>query len=139
DHDIPSRRLCMMCHGSLPEHVLGVGAIQMSHDKPGLNIKTLGDAGLLTVPHPESFAIPGDAVAKAALGYLHANCSHCHNPNGVRMRIPYSLRLYVGDTTVEGTNAWKTTVNVPVAGYVNDTVVVRLLPGQPELSCIYFR
>jgi hypothetical protein len=24
--------------------------------------------------------VPGDAVEAAALGYLHANCSHCHNP-----------------------------------------------------------
>jgi hypothetical protein len=23
--------------------------------------------------------VPGDATARAALGYLHANCAHCHN------------------------------------------------------------
>jgi len=24
--------------------------------------------------------LPGDELDQAALGYLHANCSHCHNP-----------------------------------------------------------
>ena len=36
-------------------------------------------AGLLSAPPPRELALPGDEIERAALGYLHANCSHCHN------------------------------------------------------------
>ena len=103
-HDIPSRLLCKMCHENLkPSRVLGFGAIQL--DAPATNagdttLASLVAANTLTVnpPTPTNgtyFPIDGN---KAALGYLHANCSHCHNPtSAVHDIVPMELRLLVGE------------------------------------------
>jgi hypothetical protein len=36
-------------------------------------------SGLLSDPPAGGFTVPGDEVERAALGYLHADCGHCHN------------------------------------------------------------
>lgn len=72
-HDIPAASQCLGCHGGTPSRVLGFSAIQL-----GATTQQLFDEGLLTQA-PPSLELPGDEVAQAALGYLHANCSHCHN------------------------------------------------------------
>ena len=79
-HDIPSNVDCSKCHSKLPEHLLGLSAIQLSHTGAGVTIRSLSDAGMLTVPAPNGFTVPGsDPATQAALGYLHANCGNCHN------------------------------------------------------------
>lgn len=50
---IPSRRDCLACHDAAPAPILGYSAVQLS-----------------------------GAVRDPALGYLHANCGHCHNDSG---------------------------------------------------------
>ena len=50
---IPSRADCLACHEGAPVPILGYSAVQL--------------------------AVP---PASAALGYLHANCGHCHNDSG---------------------------------------------------------
>ena len=56
--------------------------------------------------------IPGDAVAQAALGYLHANCGNCHNASEDRVpQVDLNLWLDVGVTSVEETGAWLTAVD----------------------------
>lgn len=79
-HDIPDSASCMRCHGNLPDKLLGVGAIQLSHQLGGVTLQVLIDEARLTVVPTQMFVLPGDAAAQAALGYLHANCGHCHNP-----------------------------------------------------------
>ena len=44
----------------------------------GLDPAALFEEGWLSDAVPES-SVPGDPSTVAALGYLHANCSHCHN------------------------------------------------------------
>jgi hypothetical protein len=58
-HDVPGASLCVACHGGRASFVLGYSAVQVS---------------------PE-VDLPGDELDQEALGYLHANCSHCHNPD----------------------------------------------------------
>jgi len=116
-HDIPSNDDCRNCHGKLPEHVLGFGAIQLSHNLGGLTIADLVQQSLLSQA-PESgalgYAVPGDAIDKAALGYLHANCGNCHSDTGNNPTYPkYVTRLLVSNATVESTWVYKTAVNVP--------------------------
>ena len=107
-HDIPSRLLCKMCHENLkPSRVLGFGAIQL--DAPATNagdttLASLVAANTLTVnPTPPTsgttfFPIEGNDTQKKALGYIHANCSHCHNPtSAVHDIVPMELRLLVGE------------------------------------------
>jgi hypothetical protein len=80
-HDIPSADQCWGCHGGTRSHVLGFSAIQLAHEAPEgeLTLQRLGDEGLLTQVPAGTPTIPGTSSERAALGYLHANCGHCHN------------------------------------------------------------
>jgi len=120
-HDIPSRANCRECHEALrPGRVLGFGAIQLDY-AAGAGLTDLDDLvaqNLLTVNPPGAssphFPLPGNAVEKAAYGYLHANCGSCHNPTSDAHDVtPVDFRL---DTTKLGSTAEipavVTTVNV---------------------------
>jgi len=142
-HDIPSRKQCEDCHLELRERVLGFGAIQLSHSGSGLTMSSLSAAGLLTVPAPAGFTVPGGATAQQALGYLHANCGGCHNPDGLISqfsRDPMHLRLSVTETTVDATGTWRTAVNVLVTKTgAPSTVTHRIKSGAPSASAVSWR
>jgi mono/diheme cytochrome c family protein len=76
-HDIPEAGHCVACHGGRSSFVLGFSAAQLSGEE-GL-LDELYQRGVLS--DPVTVALPGDELDQAALGYLHANCSHCHNPD----------------------------------------------------------
>jgi mono/diheme cytochrome c family protein len=98
-YTIPSRLDCLACHegGAVP--VLGFSALQLSPDRDPLaphaesprtehvDLRTLVARGLLrdppasTLERPPRIEAP-TATARAALGYLHGNCGHCHNAVG---------------------------------------------------------
>jgi hypothetical protein len=80
-HDVPAAHECMGCHGGRPARVLGFSAIQLTHDDPPglLTLDELRRRDLLTAPPAGDLELHADAGARAALGYLHANCGHCHN------------------------------------------------------------
>lgn len=81
-YDIPSTRACMACHGGRPERVLGFGAIQLAHDSPQpdeVTLDRLVAEGRLSRAPRQPVHVPGSPQDVAALGYLHANCGHCHN------------------------------------------------------------
>jgi len=71
----------MGCHGGRKSRALGFSAVQLSLDaEPGsLGLDDLAAAGLLSDPPEGAIEVPGNATEQAALGYLHANCGHCHN------------------------------------------------------------
>jgi hypothetical protein len=79
-HDVPASGECFACHDGRPSRILGFSAVQLaprSYEAP----ERLGDAAaeaLLSEPIP-TLDIPGAPAERTALGYLHANCSHCHN------------------------------------------------------------
>ena len=94
-HSVPSRADCAACHGT-PHAPLGFGALQLSTDRdpnaihgeplaPGmLTLATLVEEGLITPARPELVASPprirsDSPRTRAALGYLAANCGHCHD------------------------------------------------------------
>lgn len=105
-HDVPSASDCFGCHGGTPSRVLGFSAIQLSYDAPAdsLDLDDLVASGLLTHPPEARFTVPGNDVERAALGYLHANCGHCHNqerpesdgPRCYEPRNSLDFRLRVG-------------------------------------------
>ncbi len=78
-HDVPGQPLCTRCHNRRGV-LLGVSALQLSHALGGLNLDQLKAAGRLSHPPEGAFQIPGGTLAENALGYLHANCGHCHRP-----------------------------------------------------------
>lgn len=141
-HDIPSQQQCKRCHAALAEHILGFGALQLSHDLPGVTAKSLRDQALLTTPLPEGIAFPGDQVAQDALGYLHANCGGCHNDSpgipldGLPAPQMY-LRVLVGDKTPEATGAYRTALNQKVTK--TDIDLLRIQGGDPASSAIHYR
>ena len=95
-YDVPSRYDCVACHLANASPVLGVSALQLSGDRDPLalhsepaksddvDLATLVRRGLVRGLPQELVATPPRIAARtprerAALGYLHANCGHCHN------------------------------------------------------------
>jgi len=80
-HDVPAAGECAACHQGRRSFVLGFSAIQLSTDGAGdqIDLSDLVTQGRLTVAPATIPVVPGDPIEQAALGYLHANCSHCHN------------------------------------------------------------
>lgn len=137
-HNIPAAKLCTTCHGYLPERALGFSALQLNHEGAGVTLQTLVAEGRLSTPVP-AMKVPGDSLASEALGYLHANCGNCHNPQGIEFNNPFTLRLSVNDATLEDTGVWKTALRVPVEKFVTPGVTMRVNPGNPDGSCIVHR
>ena len=137
DHDIPSADQCFSCHAGAPERVLSFSALQLSHDGPGETLATLEASGRLTHPPPPALDVPGDAVAQAALGYLHANCGNCHNPVMTPLTL-FSLKLRVGDATVTATDAFQDAVGVPALAAMGGATL-RIAPGDPAGSVLSYR
>jgi hypothetical protein len=143
-HDVPSSKMCKECHGGVADAVIGVSAIQLDHDLGDLNLSKLATDNLLTMAPATSYPVPGNDLERATLGYLHANCGHCHNdraagPAGVLFR----LDLTVGGLgSVQQTPAYRTAigtstrVKMPLAGTTATKVVV---PGDPDASLLYIR
>lgn len=127
-HDVPNQRQCISCHMGSADSGLGFSAIQQGHI-----IELLIKKGLLSHIPTTSTEIVGNVVEKSALGYLHANCSHCHNPNGIANVI--NLYYEIGTPSVERSNAYLTTVNQKSVG----SKYFRVSPGKPESSYLYQR
>lgn len=143
-HDVPSTILCAECHARVDDRVLGFTAIQLAHeDSSGtdLTLEELKSSGMLTV-NPGPITVPGDEVAQAALGYLHANCGHCHNPgSSVAGQVPMYLWLNVSELgSVEQTQTYLTTVNEVLTKGTGPTGTThRIVPGDLIASGVYAR
>jgi hypothetical protein len=139
-HDVPTATQCWTCHNGDPGHALGLSTIQLEASG---ELDALNDAGLLSDPPLESerpLLPPGDEVAQAALGYMHANCGHCHNDFGsARPDTNMDLRLRVTERTIEETAPYRTTVGVELQNFLNDGFVFRIVPGDSGASAIFYR
>jgi hypothetical protein len=112
-HDVPSRDECWRCHLGEPGHVLGLSALQT-------------DARLAPAVEP-------------ALGYLHANCAHCHNPHGGAWSdtdLHLALDVDGGATAIYDSTVGR---EVTVTPTVADAPRVRVVPGRPEESLVVAR
>jgi mono/diheme cytochrome c family protein len=146
-HDAPSQEQCGACHRGDVGRVLGLSALQMSRaaggPQLGPTIADLTARGMLTVPPPvESapYAVPGDPVAVAALGYLHANCGHCHNENGTAWPdTQMVLRLGTGDRDVETSAVYQSIVGHPLQYWRGGAITSRVVAGAPDASAIVAR
>ena len=93
---IPAEADCRSCHEGAAVPVLGASALQLSPDRDplaphagpadiaGIDLRGLvAREWLRNLPHEMLEQPPRIAasspVERAALGYLHANCGHCHN------------------------------------------------------------
>jgi len=158
-HSIPGIVDCLTCHASSPSAVLGFNALQLSDDRdplaphaeplrPGMvTLRALVDFGRLDPPRPELARDPpriraSDPVARAALGYLSANCGHCHNGTGPLARLGLSLLHDEAGERGSPEPALATARDargryvVPGVAPESSRVVA---PGAPEHSALLFR
>lgn len=73
-HDVPGAAECGSCHGGRGDFTLGFSAVQLDP----ATLDALFDSGVLSAPVASGLDL--DPTSQAGLGYLHGNCSHCHNP-----------------------------------------------------------
>jgi mono/diheme cytochrome c family protein len=78
-YDVPRAADCQGCHGGRKSYVLGFSAVQLAAPDLPLTLSDLSEEGRLSRPLERAPAIPGNELEQSALGYLHANCGHCHN------------------------------------------------------------
>jgi hypothetical protein len=140
-HDAPAQKHCWSCHLGEPGRGLGFSALQLAGPGPGLRLEALAAADRLTNPPARTdFRAPGDPPVAAALGYLHANCGHCHNPNGTSWPdTNLDLRLLTTDTTPEATGAYRTAVSQKLQSFRHPQLTQRVAPGDPAMSALVFR
>lgn len=155
-HTIPGIGDCKACHQGGPSEVLGFGALQLSpqrdpgaphaepQPRPGVDLAFLTEKGLL-VGLPKSLQetppriMAASATERAALGYLHGNCGHCHNAQGPLQNVGLFLR-HASDA--KAAPAVATTVGRPVrkqAPGQSPDAVLRIEPGRPERSALMQR
>lgn len=148
---------CRACHDSGRTEILGFSALQLSDDRdpnaphaeplePGMvTLSALVREGVLAPSRTDLVRnpprIPGDPVARAALGYLSANCGHCHNAGssiasvGLFLKQPPLARAGGEDpaaTAVGQASQWQ------IPGTF-DGASLRIAPGSPALSTVRHR
>lgn len=133
-HDVPDQEGCLECHQGGPDFPLGLSAIQLMRS----SFDELVGAG--AVPRGTTFGtIPGNDVERRALGYLHANCGHCHvDGHPVSERRSLRLNLPVGLSSPSDAPAFLTAVDAPATDRVSGTYVW-IAPGDPDMSQIVAR
>jgi hypothetical protein len=107
-HSIPAIVDCDACHRGSPAVVLGFSALQLSDDRdplaphaeplrPGMvTLRSLVESARLAPARRDLALRPPrireqDPAARAAIGYLSANCGGCHNASGALARLGFSL------------------------------------------------
>ena len=159
-HSIPSRIDCRACHEAGAAPVLGFSALQLSPERdpnaphaeplpPGaVDLRTLVERGLLRGLPPQYLQTPPkiDAptpTARAALGYLHANCGICHNSAGPMASLGMLLNYPLARPAGQPAPALWTTAGQPSQFRLTDALDVdafqRISPGDPDGSVLIGR
>jgi cytochrome c553 len=147
-HDAPAQKACLACHRGDAGRVLGFSALQLSRaaddNRVGPTLTDIIRKNLLSAP-PDAgstppFSVPGDPVTAAALGYLHANCGHCHNRNGTAWPdTQMVLRLTTHDTVVESSDLYQSLVGQTLEYWRGGAITQRVVAGDPDASAIVAR
>jgi hypothetical protein len=135
-YSIPAQDDCRACHEGAPVPVLGFSALQLSPD-----LRTLTARGLLKNLPPALLADPPriaatNATERAALGYLHGNCGHCHNDDGPLAVLEMSMAQRVSTKT---SNAVVRSLAGVRSEFRMPGGAARIAPGHPESSVVALR
>ena len=155
-YELPSRTDCLACHEGAAVPVLGVSALQLSPDRDPLaqpaeaardadaDLRSLVARGLVRgLPEPLRTVPPRIAAAspteRAALGYLHGNCGHCHNDNGAPVTLVLAQQAAAPVDSRE--RVLQTTVGVAARLHPTGAAapVPRIAAGRPENSLLLQR
>jgi mono/diheme cytochrome c family protein len=152
-HDLPSEDECRACHDGRPTPVLGFTALQLATDADELERRSepegapdLGEfvgRGLISnlpaalVSEPPRIAAPS-ARAREALGYLYANCSHCHNAEGplAPLGLDFDLPLAKGEARPR---LVESALGKPSRFQHPNGATLRIAAGRPEESIVLLR
>ena len=155
-HTIPGVTDCKACHQGGRTEILGFSALQLSPDRdpvalhpeprslPDVDVNYLIEQGLL-VGLPKAFVEnapridAASATERAALGYMHGNCGHCHNDQGPQKNLGLFLQHISADRTHP---AVTTTIGHPVkkpAPGQSPDATLRVEPRHPEGSALLER
>jgi hypothetical protein len=149
---------CRACHEGSPSRVLGFSALQLSPDRdplaphqtkpePGsVDLRALVARGLVRNLPSRLLRTPPRVPAKspverAALGYLHGNCSGCHNGSGPLADLGMSLQVLLEparDARGRIVSEAVATASAQVARFELQSghSMVRIAPGAPEASLV---
>lgn len=157
-HDVPGVSDCRVCHQGRPDVVLGFGALQLSSDRDPLaphreplpadavDLTALVARGLLR-GLPEGLLrapprVPGRTPReRAALGYLAANCSGCHNAGGPLASLGFDLAHDLSARTAQAEPALRTALEQTGAFALPGELqpARRIAAGAPAQSAIVAR
>ncbi len=145
--DVPRDDECYLCHQGQPDWALGFSAVQLSREgAPGeITLRSLAERGFLTNPPPAGvdYPVPGNEVERPALGFLHSNCGHCHNPRGLAFQVvDMVLLLSVAERNVQTSNPYLTTVGVPLDSWnppAGVNISNRIQAGSAIQSAVRYR
>jgi len=153
-YKIPGETDCRACHEGRATPVLGFSLLQLSPDRdPGApragardggseeNLRTLAARGVLRdLPvralEPPPRIAAATPTARAALGYLHANCGHCHNQRGPLAGLEMTLDPNEGIAALLDSTVGRPSRFLP-PGATEDAV--RIAAGRPDLSVVVAR
>jgi len=139
-HDAPAQKACGSCHRGDSGRVLGLSAVQMAREGDGPTLRDLDRAGLLSDSPVDHVGVSGDATTVSALGYLHANCGHCHNERGTSWPdTQMVLRLRVAERDVASSELFRSTVGVATNYWRGGPIVNRITAGSPDGSAVVAR
>lgn len=149
----PSREDCRACHEGGATPVLGFSALQLSPDRDpnaphaeapsetDVDLQKLLERGLIR-NLPRSYRERAPRVqaqtptARAALGYLHGNCAHCHNRVG--SLAPLELNLAQATATSASNDVLRSLVGAR-SEFRLEPVTLRVAPGDPNASVLLLR
>lgn len=157
-YEVPTRHDCLACHEGAAAPLLGVGALQLSPDRDplavhgvaataaDLDLRALVARGWLRHLPPAMLQQPPRIAAaspteRAALGYLHANCGHCHNDHGAPAPVKLRLAQTVAPAAAHSAGVSASLVNAPTRyrpSTSTDTPVL-VAPGRPQASVLVLR
>lgn len=156
---IPAEADCRACHEGAPVPVLGFTTLQLSSDRDPLaphaepvregdpDLRTLASRGLLRgLPQALLDTPPRIAAAtpteRAVLGYLGANCGHCHaDPAASAAAVPVELQLALDPADIAAGEKMlgallKGTTRYRAPG---ESSTQLLVPGDPTASVLLLR
>lgn len=150
-HDVPSLADCRLCHEGTRTPVLGFSALQLSADRdplaPHATARAADEIALdalvargLVRNLPAAAVTPRLAARspreRAVLGYLHGNCSSCHNGVGPLQRLGLRFDAPVGHDGLAPAIA--TTLGV-ASHFTRPDADTRVVAGAPDRSVLVRR
>lgn len=158
-YTVPSRTDCLACHSSSPSTVLGFSALQLSSDRdPGeaalasgsLDLRELVRQDMLRGLPKALVAAPPripsrNEVERAALGYLHGNCAHCHNTGPTRVPLALTLAQRTADPSAAAEEVLRSLIAADTRYRARESQIQpqsaspAVVPGDPSASVLILR